>query len=885
MKLTRVALSLFAMAASAAFAEEPKPRPTFRAVRTQQPPVLDGDLSDPQWESAPVITGFTQREPEEGKPATQQTRVRVLYDDEAIYFGALMEDDGPPTPLLARRDSDLNNGDYIRISIDSQHDRLNGASFVVNASNVQMDMVLYNDFYDDSSWDAVWESATKIGPKGWSAEVRVPYSQLRFPEKDVHTWGFNVSRWTARLREASRLVNTPRDEPNFVSRFADLEGISGIHPSRSLEIVPYGVARSDLQSRADNPFVDAASHRMDAGVDLKYRVSSSLTLTGTVNPDFGQVEVDPAVLNLSQFETFFPEKRPFFTEGASIFRFGNGPTHSRWGFNVNFPTFFYSRRIGRSPQGWVDAEYVDGAEGHAIEHVDAPGETTILGAAKLTGKLGNGWTIGVLDAVTDREEAWFRAGGGGAAGPIVGKQTVEPRSNYLVARAMKEYGKDSAAGFMFTSVNRALTDNLESKLRENAYFAGVDGYTLFRDKSWILDWYGGTSLVEGSEESIAAAQRSAARYYARPDAEHVDYDPSRTSLSGWASRVMLGKQKGKWRPNVQAQVLSPGFEVNDVGFVTRTDSIATHAVMHYLDTDTTKYTREINAWVGKFQNWNFDGDLTANGVGMNVFAQFKNYWSAWMWGGGQADHIDDRITRGGPAMIYRGHRYVGGGFGNDSRKKMFFQVETEQVTDDFGGTSELYILSLTYRPTPALRFSVTPRYNDLHEVAMYVTQVASPGYEPTYGQKYVFATLDQKTLDIGLRTEWTVSSRLSMQLFLQPFIASGDYSGYKHLTRARDDEFTPLDPQYDGDGNAYHGGSGAGSYAFGNPDFNFRSVRGSAVVRWEFRPGSAMYVVWNENRADVAPVGDFRLRRDFGALPDAPSEDVFLVKFSYWLPV
>jgi hypothetical protein len=332
-------------------------------------------------------------------------------------------------------------------------------------------------------------------------------------------------------------------------------------------------------------------------------------------------------------------------------------------------------------------------------------------------------------------------------------------------------------------------------------------------------------------------------------------------------------------------VLSPGFEVNDVGFLPRTDSVATHAVMQYLDTDVKKYTREISGWAGKYQNWNFDGDLTANGVGSNLFVQFRNYWSAWMWSGAQVDHLDDRITRGGPAMIYRGHRYVGGGFGNDSRKRFSFEVETEQVVDDFGGTNELYVTSLTWRPTPALRFTVTPRYNDLHEVAMYVTRVKDEAYEPTYGQKYVFATLDQKTLDIGLRTEWTASSRLSLQLFLQPFIASGDYSGYKYLTRARDDEFTPLEAQFDDEGNSYRGGRGAASYEFGNPDFNFRSVRGSAVARWEFRPGSAMYVVWNENRADVAPVGDFRIRRDFGALPDAPSQDVFLVKFSYWLPV
>ncbi|HYC61963.1 MAG TPA: DUF5916 domain-containing protein, partial [Thermoanaerobaculia bacterium] len=499
MKLIRGALALCILPAVITVAQEPPARPSYQAVRAAAAPVVDGDLSDAVWATAPEITGFTQRDPNEGQPATAQTKIKVVYDDDAIYFGARMEDTQPATPLLARRDSDLNNGDYIRISIDSQQDRLNGAAFVVNASNVQMDMILYNDIYDDISWDAVWSSAAKINATGWTAEVRVPYSQLRFPAKAVHTWGLNVSRWNARTRESTRLVHTPKKDSGFVSRFADLTGITNIQPKRGFEIVPYGVARTDLHSRADNPFIEPSSHRMDAGLDLKYGLTSSLTLTGTVNPDFGQVEVDPAVLNLSQFETFFPEKRPFFTEGAAVFNFGSGPANSRWGFNMSFPTFFYSRRIGRSPQGSIDADW---------QH--APGETTILGAAKITGKVGKKWTVGFLDALTDQEEAWFRTG------VDVGKQTVEPMTNYLVARATREYGKDSRAGFMFTSVNRRLGDTLEPSLRENAFFAGVDGYTLFNDKTWILEWLGGTSLVQGSEDAIARTQLNPARYYARP---------------------------------------------------------------------------------------------------------------------------------------------------------------------------------------------------------------------------------------------------------------------------------------------------------------------------------------------------------------------------------
>lgn len=830
-------------------AEEAKPRPIHRAVRAEEAPVIDGDLSDAAWQAAPEITGFTQRDPNEGQPATHQTKLKVAYTNEAIYFAAVMDDEQKATPLLARRDSDLNNGDYIRISIDSQQDRLNGAAFVVNASNVQMDMILYNDIYDDISWDGVWDSAAKITEKGWVAEMRVPFSQLRFPDKDVHTWGLNVSRWNARTRESSRLVHSPKTESGFVSRFADLEGIAGVKPKRAFEIMPYGVARTDLNSRADNPFVSASEHRMDAGVDVKYGITSTLTLTGTINPDFGQVEVDPAVINLSQFETSFTEKRPFFTEGASVFRFGNGPANSRWGFNMSFPTFFYSRRIGRAPQGSIDADWVD-----------SPVETTILGAAKVTGKVGKGWTVGILDAVTDKEDGWYRLG------TEVGKRTVEPRTNYLVARATKEYGKDSRAGFMFTSVNRGLTDNLEGSLRESSYFAGVDGYSLFKNKAWILEWLAGGSLVKGSEAAIERTQLSGARYYQRPDADHVELDPTRTSLTGWMNRVMLARQQGRWRPNLQIQMLSPGLELNDIGFLTRTDAISTHALLHYLNTDQTRWTREISGWVGKYQNWNFDRDLTANGVASNLYVQFKNYWSAYVWGGGAADRISDQATRGGPASVRPGYTYFGGGFGSDSRKMFSVSLEGEKLEDGFGGTSDFIWSQLTYRPTPAIRIAVTPMFSRADEFAQYVTSVDDASYAPTYGKRYIFATLNQRTLDLGIRTEWTMNARLSAQLFVQPFVASGDYHDFKYLTRARDDEFTP-------------------TAATSNPDFNFRSVRGSAVVRWEFRPGSAMYVVWNENRAHVAPVGDFSLRRDFAALPNAPSQDVFLVKFSYWLPI
>ena len=839
-------------------------KPKFGAVRVAKSPLIDGDLSDAAWQSAPEIAGFTQHNPDDGKPATQKTVVRVVYDDHAIYFGAMMYDTNPVTTLLARRDTMLSTSDWFYISIDPQHDGLTGSSFWVNPSNVQYDSNLYNDIYDDSSWDAVWESAARVVPGGWTAEMRIPFSQLRFPDRPVHVWGLNLTRRIARNNEVDRLVNVPKNETGWVSRFAELTGIEGIHRERAVELMPYGVTRSDLTSRVDqgDPFTRRAAAKIDGGLDVKYGLTSNLTLTGTINPDFGQVEVDPAVVNLGQFETFFPERRPFFTEGAQIFKFGNGPAQSRWNFNLYPPQFFYSRRIGRSPQGSVSADFAE-----------RPGQTTILGAGKLTGKAGNGWSVGVLDALTDRETGRFESRVEGAGGSFTSRrwsQTVEPMTNYLVARSTKEYGTSSRIGVLFTSVNRRLPAELLD-LRRNAYELGVDGYTLMRRKDWLFEWLVGTTRVDGTAEAIGATQTNSAHNYARPDADYLHYDPRKTSLSGWGGRAMLGKQTGKWRPNIQVQAYSPGFDVNDVGYMQRVDIVNSHAVLYYEDQDVHKYTREISVWAGKYQNFNFGRDLVTNGAYGNWYVQAKNYWYTFGSAGWDATTLDDRKTRGGPLATSPGQNYVQAGIGNDKRKKIYFEVATDHSSDVEGGSSQSYYLTTTYRPTPAIRFSVTPTYARLTNMTQYVTTLADPGATATFGKRYVFARLDQHTLDIGARAEWTASSKLSFQLYLQPFIASGGYSEFKSLVRPRSGDYTPLD-------------ASAKSSA-GDPDFNFRSVRGSAVVRWEFRPGSALYVVWNENRAGQVPIGNFRLRRDLGALPDALSKDVFLVKVSYWLPI
>ena len=430
--------------------------PVVQAVRSNTVIVIDGRLDDEVWLRAPAATTFTQRDPDEGKPSTELTELRVAYDDGALYVGVRMHDREPSRIVrqLSRRDQEA-EADGFWLYVDPHHDHLTGAVFSVSAAGVQGDSAVYNDSSQDGSWDAVWESGVKIDEGGWTVEMRIPFSQLRFTASEQHTFGINALRYIQRKNERAWLVHVPKTESGLASRMGHLEGLNGVSPHRTLELLPYLSSRAEYvaPASAGDPFNDGTRLFGSAGLDLKYRPTSSLTLDGTINPDFGQVEVDPAVVNLTAFETFFEEKRPFFIEGANIFsNFGRGGANSFWGFNRSEPIIFYSRRIGRSPQGDADGDFVD-----------RPGQTTILGAAKLTGKTRNGWSVGLLEAVTGRERAQTVTSG------FEDRTEVEPLSNYLVGRVQREKGR-GAVGLIATAVNRDLRT---PALREDIARPGV----------------------------------------------------------------------------------------------------------------------------------------------------------------------------------------------------------------------------------------------------------------------------------------------------------------------------------------------------------------------------------------------------------------------------
>lgn len=852
--------------------------PVVQAVRATAAILVDGQLNDEVWLRAPAATAFTQREPDEGKPATEQTELRIAYDDAALYVGARLRDREPRriARQLARRDQDA-EADRFVIMLDPHHDHLTGASFSVTAAGVQSDAIIYNDTAQDSSWDAVWESAVTIDESGWSLEMRIPYSQLRFPSADRLTFGINAMRYIQRKKEEAWLVHVPKTESGLASRMGHLEGLTGIVPQHTVEFLPYVVSRGEFLERSSpaDPFNDGARAFTGVGVDLKYRLTSNLSLDGTINPDFGQVEVDPAVVNLTAFETFFEEKRPFFIEGANIFsNFGQTGANNFWGFNRAEPMIFYSRRIGRAPQGSASGDFVD-----------APTASTIVGAAKLTGKTRSGWSLGFLDAVTGRERAKTMTDG------VSSKTEVEPRSNYVVVRAQREITKRGAIGALATAVNRDLSaENLHADLPGQAYVEGIDGhYFLDAKRDWVVHGRIAGSQLQGSPSAIVRLQEAPQRYFQRPDASHLEFDPTAETLGGWTGSLNLNRQSGIHGVNAALWAVSPGFDSSDAGFNFMSDRAGMHAVYQWKNPKVNKVVRERFAAIAKFYTWNYGREVQTDGLFALGNVQFKNYWTVF----GNALYFraaqDDRATRGGPSMASPSSRGAFIGFESDSRKRLRLSWNSNYESNVAGGWNLNAGVNLRYIPAASLEISSGPSFSRTHALTQYVDHIVDPVAVQTFGSRYVFATLNQKEFSLQTRVNYVLSPKMSLQVYLQPLVSVGDYLEFKEFARPRTFDFTRYGIDrgalaYDAAQRRYtvDPGDGGKPFSFDDPDFNFKSLRFNAIFRWEWKPGSAMYLVWTEQRQDDAHPGEFSFRRDFGGTFAAPANDVLLFKIAYW---
>lgn len=850
-------------------------------ISTGNTVTLDGKLDESLWDRASVATGFTQRSPRDGRPASEETEVRMVYTDEALYIGATAYDSAMDSvaATLFRKDGRAYS-DWFYVNIDSYNDNRTGFSFAVNPRGVRKDILTYNDNNEDLKWDAVWEASTQMNDDSWTVEIKIPLSQLRFNTSEAtQSWGVNFQRRIARKDEISFWSPTPQNASGFVSNYGVLEGIQDLSQPRRLEVMPYvsgSLTRAPLES--DNPFYQRNQTFGSVGADIKYGLTSDLTLTAAINPDFGQVEADPAQINLSAFETFFPEQRSFFLEGTDIFEFGIPKTYSM----IGNPFVFYSRRIGRQPQGGVSQAGIN------ANYVDRPDQTTIASAVKLSGKTQNGLSVGVLNAFTTRESADYQSGSG-----QFGSLALEPPTNYFVGRLKKDLnGGKTTVGTYASAVNRfSSTEYLSDLLHESAYIAGVDFEQSWKDREWILSGAFSSSSVQGSSERMQYTQMSSARYFNRPDADYLSVDPDRTSLQGYAGIVSFGRFAGDhWRGSVSYSVVSPGYEVNDIGFGKRSDYQGAAYYLRYQENSPKGIFRSYNIAVNKYHLWNYGGDQIENGYNLMGSAQFKNLWRFNLNSGYNPQTLDDRLLRGGPLALKPSRYYVSAVVSTNKTQNLSFDFGHLRGEDREGGYQRDLFVNMTYRPTSYIQIEVKPNYNVQRNTRQYVQAIGDPAAISTYGKRYVFADLDQTTLSAGIRLDWTFSPNMSLQTYLRPFITSGDFQNYKEFSRPEELEFTVYGQDgstIDVEGNLYtvdpDGAGPASSFTFGERDFNFRSVQTNAVFRWEYRPGSSLYLVWQQDRSAVINNGDLRFQRDINGLFDAKPTNVFLVKFSYWL--
>ena len=839
------------------------------AARTSAGIALDGILDEPMWQTATPVAGLTQKDPNEGQPSTQRTEVRVLYDEGALYIGAELFDTSPDSIVaqLARRDRFI-TADRFFVFLDPYKDGRTGFYFGVNAAGTLYDGTLYNDDWDDDTWDGIWDANVTRTARGWSVEMRIPYSQLRFQARPEHVWGINFRRDISRNNESAWLAFTPKNGSGFVSRFHELSGITGVQPPRRLEVLPYVTGKAAyLDAAPGNPFNDGSTYSPSAGVDLKVGLGSNLTVDATVNPDFGQVEVDPAVVNLSDVESFFEEKRPFFIEGANIFNFGSGGANNFWGFNNPTPDFLYTRRIGRAPQLSADVP----AGGYA----DAPEGTHILGAAKLSGKIGD-WSLGTLSAFTKREHATIDDGAGGRT-----RAEVEPFTYYGAARMQKDFNAGrQGLGFLSTATIRSLDDVTRDRLNSGAYALGVDGWTfLDGDRMWALTAWAGASHVRGSQAQIERLQQNSIHYFQRPDADHVEVDPAATSLTGFGGRVTLNKQKGRWYTNTAAAFLTPGFEVNDLGFQWTSDIINAHQVVGYRWRTPTDWYRQINVNTSVVGSWDFGGNRVHQMVWFNSNIQLPNYYWFFLGGNALPDRLNNRRTRGGPLTINPSGYSLFGGFDSDDRKPVFFGMEGSLGRFSQGSERSWNISSyVEWKPMDRLSLRVSPSINKLKAGAQFVGTLDDPAATSTFGREYIFAPINQTTFSSAVRMNWIFTPKLSLELYAQPLISSVDYADLRALEAPRTYSFVPTDgvgPDPDGAGPEEPARVTA-------EDFTFASLRGNAVLRWEYLPGSTLFLVWTQSRAASEDIGSFRFGESFDQLIGAKADNIFLVKLTYW---
>jgi len=867
----KVNLILALIIASATVLAQTPEKKRYRAVEITNPPQIDGILDDDAWQEGEWIDDFTQFEPYNGRPSSQRTEFKIVFDANNIYVAIKAFDTAPDSIVQRLTRRDQVDGDMVGVAFDSYHDQRTAFIIGLSTGGVKFDRLMSNNGQtEDNTWDPNWWGKATINDEGWVAEMKIPFSQLRFEKNSDGIWGLEVFRQLYRHNEMSFWQHIPKDAPGYVHLFGEIEGLENIKPRKIFDLTPYGVASLDKYPvQAGNPFATGRDYRLNGGIDAKIGVTNNMTLDLTINPDFGQVEADPSEVNLTAYETYFEEKRPFFVEGKNITDFNIGLGDG----GIGNDNLFYSRRIGRRPQGYPSLQ--------SNQYANVPRTATILTAAKLTGKTSNGLSIGFIETITAEEKAEIDTEGTRTF------ETVEPLTNYFVGRVQKDNNNgNTIVGGMFTSVNRRLTDNLENSLHRAAYSGGVDITQYFREKTWMFNINASMSHVTGSDLAIVRTQRSSARYFQRPDADHFELDSSRTSLTGTGGRMQIVKSGNSHWTFMTAMVWkSPEFEINDIGYMREADNIIQVAYVGYRQWEPKGFYRSYNLGLNQYSAWTLGGEHMVDGLNMHGNITFKNFWNANAGGELNFNSKSNAILRGGPIMNMPASFNSWYNAGTDSRKKLVFRVNGG-FNRGFNGSSSTARIgaSATYKPVNTLAVRLNPSYSVSQNQLQYIGRRSFGG-----DNRYIFGTIDQKVLSMSLRVDFNLTPDLTLQYWGQPFIASGTYSDFKRITNpsaaAYSDRFEvfPADRislsgstyQVDEDGN------GSNDYSFGKPDFNVQEFLSNLVIRWEYNPGSTLYLVWSQTRSNFDADSMFAPGENLGDLFGVKPYNVFLIKFSY----
>jgi len=842
-------------------------QPVYTTSRLVTPrPVIDGKLDDECWKMGTWAGDYHQFVPNEGAKPTYPTELNIQYDDKYLYVAFRAFDGEPDKIVKLSGGRDENIGDMVGLTLDSYRDYRTGFEFTITAWGQKVDLVLFNPMNWDFNWNAVWKGEVGMEDSAWVAELEVPLSQLRYSGKDDQVWGLHTWRWIARLQEESNWEIQSKTGPGMLYNFGELRGINGLKRSRRLEVMPFVLGDlKTMKQEAGNPFTEnGRKWGGNAGLDAKIGLSSNFTVDLTVNPDFGQVESDPSVMNLSVFETFYEEKRPFFLEGLTIFN-----------YDFDNESIFYSRRIGHSPSAVINPD------DHTF--VDIPDKTTILSAAKFSGTTSNGLSLGLIQSVTANEFARVSDQYGN-----ITKRKIEPLTSYTVARVQKGYNSGNTfAGGMFTSTNRAFEEKSLDFLSRNAFTGGFDLRHHWRDKEFFLDAKLLGSFVNGSKDAITTLQESSSRYYQRPGADYVNFDTTRTALSGFGGKFNIGKgSKGFWKYNTGVSWRSPGLELNDLGYMNEADEIQQESEVSYFVNKPVSIFHTYNINLEQFNSWNFGGTYLGSGGHLSISTEFVNNYSFSTNLIFHSGATDSRKLRGGPEMMMPYSLMIFGEAKTDPSRK--FIIEFGYSYEYSGnGSAKSYQLEpgISVRPLNFLKLSVTADYTRNHDELQYITR-RDLGI---LGDRFILGTIDQKTLGLTFRADLNLTPEFSIQYYGSPFVSRGSYSEFKHVTAPKADKYSDRFEVYtdpvltDGSYNLYDYQSGLrADYTIPNPDFNFHQFRSNLVAKWEYRLGSFIYFVWSGDRTGRSSMSEASLGDSYKQMRDLFPNNIFLIKLNYW---